>query len=73
MTQPELSRDIYYDTWGAGYFYESPDAFEAYDARLTHILNYKGATSGRVWKEWSDAIMSFNLQARIPRLFFSVQ
>ncbi|KAI6781132.1 uncharacterized protein J7T54_002488 [Emericellopsis cladophorae] len=38
------------------------DAFDAYDNRLTHTLNYKGGHSGKVWKEWPEAIVSFNLQ-----------
>ncbi|KAL1872685.1 hypothetical protein Daus18300_004231 [Diaporthe australafricana] len=69
----DYRKDIYYDTWGAQSFYESQEAFEAYDARLTHILNYKGATSGRVWKDWREAIMGFNLQARIFRPTHSLQ
>ena len=60
------SRDCYYDKWGPGYFYEQQDAFDAYDARLSAILNHKGATSGKVWKEWDEAILSFNLQVRFP-------
>lgn len=59
------TRDIYYTTWGPGYFYEKQEAFDAYDARLSYILNYKGATSGQVWKEWSDAIVGFNVQVRV--------
>lgn len=55
-------RDCYWQKWGAGYFYEQDDAFKAYDARLSYILNYKGATSGKVWKNWPEAIFSFNLQ-----------
>lgn len=41
------------------------EAFDAYDARLSYILNYQGATSGKVWKEWTDAIFGFNLQVLI--------
>lgn len=59
------NRDVYYDAYGYGFFYEKQEAFDAYDARLSAILNYKGATSGKVWKEWSDAILSFNLQVCI--------
>lgn len=57
-----MTRDVYSDTWGAGYFYEKQEAFDAYDARLSAILNYKGATSGQIWKNWNSAILSFNLQ-----------
>lgn len=55
---------MYYARWGAGYFYEQQDAFTAYDNRLTYILNYKGKYSGKVWKSWPQAIVSFNLQVR---------
>ncbi|KAF3012198.1 hypothetical protein E8E14_008350 [Neopestalotiopsis sp. 37M] len=55
--------DIYYDQFGSAGFYQDREAFDAYDARLTYILDYQGATSGKVWKEWSDAIMGFDLQA----------
>ena len=64
MTEHRL-RDAYYHRWGAGYFYEQQDAFNAYDARLSYILNYQGAYSGRVWKAWPEAIASFNLQVSI--------
>lgn len=62
MANIDLHRDAYYNKWGPGYFYELQEAFDAYDARLSHILNHKGVTSGRVWKEWTEAIMGFNLQ-----------
>ena len=61
-----LARDVYSDKWGSGNFYEQQDAFDAYDARLSAILNYKGTTSGKVWKNWGDAILSFNIQVRRP-------
>lgn len=48
--------------YGAGLFYESQEAKDIYDARLAHILNYQGAHSGQVWKNWSDVIMAFDLQ-----------
>lgn len=35
---------------------------DAYDRRLDAILHYKGTHSGRVWKDWSEVIMAFNLQ-----------
>ncbi|KAK7913811.1 hypothetical protein PG985_011514 [Apiospora marii] len=54
--------DVYFDKWGSAGFYQDQAAFDAYDARLSYILNYKGASSGKVWKEWSDAIMGFDLQ-----------
>ncbi|KAI0975228.1 glycoside hydrolase [Xylaria arbuscula] len=56
------SKDPYWVKYGSGYFYEQQAAFDDYDARLSHVLNYKGKTSGKVWKEWSDAIMAFDLQ-----------
>lgn len=62
------NRDVYYDAYGYGFFYEKQEAFDAYDSRLSAILNYKGATSGKVWKEWSDAILSFNLQVCIRNI-----
>lgn len=55
-------KDCYFDRWGPGHFYEQQDAFDAYDARLSHILNYKGKYSGQVWKDWPQAIVAFNLQ-----------
>ncbi|KAI0117633.1 glycoside hydrolase [Hypoxylon sp. NC0597] len=54
--------DPYQDRYGSGYFYEQQAAFDDYDARLSHVLNYKGEFSGQVWKDWSDAIMAFDLQ-----------
>ncbi|KAI1347141.1 glycoside hydrolase [Xylaria sp. FL0043] len=56
------SSDPYWNTYGSGYFYEQQAAFDDYDARLSHVLNYQGRTSGKVWKNWSDAIMAFDLQ-----------
>lgn len=61
-----MYRDVYYDRWGAGYFYQQQDAFTAYDNRLSYILNYKGKYSGKVWKSWPQAIVMFNLQVKIP-------
>ncbi|KAF2969585.1 hypothetical protein GQX73_g4001 [Xylaria multiplex] len=56
------SSDPYWNRYGSGYFYEQQAAFDDYDARLSHVLNYKGKTSGKVWKNWSQAIMAFDLQ-----------
>ncbi|RKU49363.1 hypothetical protein DL546_001301 [Coniochaeta pulveracea] len=56
------SDDPYCSTWGPGYFYEVQDAFNAYDNRLSFILNYQGKYSGKVWKNWKAAIMGFDLQ-----------
>ncbi|KAI0467775.1 glycoside hydrolase [Xylaria cf. heliscus] len=56
------SSDPYWNRYGSGYFYEQQAAFDDYDARLSHVLNYKGKTSGQVWKNWSKAIMAFDLQ-----------
>ncbi|KAK8073127.1 hypothetical protein PG996_006475 [Apiospora saccharicola] len=58
----DYRKDVYFDKWGSAGFYQDQSAFDAYDARLSYILNYKGASSGKVWKEWSDAIMGFDLQ-----------
>ncbi|EXL98185.1 hypothetical protein NOF04DRAFT_6595 [Fusarium oxysporum II5] len=58
----DYRKDAYWARWGSGYFYEKQDAFDAYDARLSYILNYKGTYSGKVWKNWPTAIFSFNLQ-----------
>ncbi|EXA35019.1 hypothetical protein FOQG_08867 [Fusarium oxysporum f. sp. raphani 54005] len=58
----DYRKDAYWARWGSGYFYEKQDAFDAYDARLSYILNYKGTYSGKVWKNWPKAIFSFNLQ-----------
>ncbi|KAK8121661.1 hypothetical protein PG984_010331 [Apiospora sp. TS-2023a] len=54
--------DVYFDKWGSAGFYQDQSAFDTYDARLSYILNYKGTSSGKVWKEWSEAIMGFDLQ-----------
>ncbi|KAI1366804.1 glycoside hydrolase [Xylaria arbuscula] len=56
------SSDPYWKTYGSGYFYEQQAAFDDYDARLTHVLNYQGKWSGKVWKDWPEAIMAFDLQ-----------
>ncbi|EWZ30500.1 hypothetical protein FOXYS1_5784 [Fusarium oxysporum] len=58
----DYRKDAYWARWGSGYFYGKQDAFDAYDARLSYILNYKGTYSGKVWKNWPNAIFSFNLQ-----------
>lgn len=57
---------MYFDKWGSAGFYQDQAALDAYDARLSYILNYKGASSGKVWKEWSEAIMGFDLQVSNP-------
>ncbi|KAI1182478.1 glycoside hydrolase [Nemania serpens] len=56
------SSDPYWNRYGSGYFYEQQAAFDDYDARISHVLNYKGKSSGQVWKNWSKAIMAFDLQ-----------
>ncbi|KAI0165347.1 glycoside hydrolase [Hypoxylon sp. FL1284] len=56
------SSDPYWNAYGSGYFYEKQEAFDDYDARISHVLNYKGKSSGQVWKSWSSAIMAFDLQ-----------
>ncbi|KAK8031842.1 glycoside hydrolase family 5 protein [Apiospora arundinis] len=58
----DYRKDVYFDKWGKAGFYQDQAAFNAYDARLSYILNYKGASSGKVWKTWSKAIMGFDLQ-----------
>ncbi|KAF4446656.1 hypothetical protein F53441_9697 [Fusarium austroafricanum] len=70
MPTVAIFRDAYWAKWGAGDFYQKQDAFDAYDARLSYILNYKGATSGKVWKNWPQAIFSFNLQNSIHSYSF---
>lgn len=64
------SRDAYWARWGAGYFYQKQEAFDAYDARLSYILDYKGVYSGKVWKNWPQAIFSFNIQVNSPNQVF---
>lgn len=54
--------DIYGKTYDPGYFYEQEKAATAFDRRISAILNYRGAHSGRVWKDWTDVIMAFDLQ-----------
>ncbi|KAF4342794.1 glycoside hydrolase family 5 [Fusarium beomiforme] len=58
----DYRKDAYWARWGSEYFYQKQDAFDAYDARLSYILNYKGKYSGKVWKNWPQAIFSFNIQ-----------
>ncbi|KAJ6195927.1 glycoside hydrolase superfamily [Bipolaris maydis] len=58
----DYRKDAYWARWGAGYFYQKQEAFDAYDARLSYILDYKGVYSGKVWKNWPQAIFSFNIQ-----------
>ncbi|KAK6950543.1 hypothetical protein Daesc_008871 [Daldinia eschscholtzii] len=57
----DYRKDVY-TKFGKSGFYSSDEAIKAYDKRIDHILNYKGAHSGKVWKNWSDAIMAFDLQ-----------
>ena len=40
----------------------SASARRSYQARLTHILNYTGATSQKRWGAWSAAIAAFDIQ-----------
>ncbi|KAJ2985581.1 hypothetical protein NUW58_g5454 [Xylaria curta] len=56
------SSDPYWNQYGSRSFYEQQAAFYDYDARLSHVLNYKGKSSGKVWKDWSEVIMAFDLQ-----------
>ncbi|KAI0006472.1 glycoside hydrolase family 5 protein [Xylariaceae sp. FL0662B] len=58
----DYRRDVYSDRWTNTSFYSSQDAMDAYDKRIDHILQYTGAYSGKVWKDWSDAILAFDLQ-----------
>ena len=53
---------MYSNTFGGEGFYTKQEAFDAYDKRLSHILNYKGKTSGKVWKNWPEAIAAFDIQ-----------
>jgi mannan endo-1,4-beta-mannosidase len=56
--------DPYCSKWGPGYFYELQEAFDQYDQRLSYILNYQSPSTGKRWKDWSEAIMAFDLQAK---------
>ncbi|OTB07272.1 glycoside hydrolase family 5 protein [Hypoxylon sp. CI-4A] len=58
----DYRKDVYSDNWTKTTFYTAPDAATAYDKRISHILNYTGATSGQPWKTWSDAILAFDIQ-----------
>jgi mannan endo-1,4-beta-mannosidase len=57
-------RDIYYKNWGAQGFYSNGDARNAYKRRISAMVNYQGKYSGKVWKNWTDAILAFDLQVR---------
>ncbi|KAH9900470.1 glycoside hydrolase family 5 protein [Xylariomycetidae sp. FL2044] len=54
--------DVYGKKWNKKSFYTDSAALEAYNKRIDHIFNYKGKTSNKVWKEWSDAIFAFDIQ-----------
>ncbi|KAI0138633.1 glycoside hydrolase family 5 protein [Hypoxylon sp. NC0597] len=58
----DYRKDVYSQKWGKSSFYTSQDAFDAYDRRIEHILNYTGKYSKKQWKSWGDAIMAFDLQ-----------
>ncbi|CAJ2505938.1 Uu.00g000680.m01.CDS01 [Anthostomella pinea] len=58
----DYRKDVYFDKWGAKSFYTDSDALDAYKKRIDYIFNYQGKTSGKVWKNWGDAIMAFDLQ-----------
>ncbi|KAI1144248.1 glycoside hydrolase family 5 protein [Hypoxylon sp. FL0543] len=58
----DYRKDVYFDKFGKGSFYSSQDAFDAYDKRIEHILNYTGKYSRKQWKSWSEGIMAFDLQ-----------
>jgi mannan endo-1,4-beta-mannosidase len=42
--------------------YTDNNAASAYDARVSAILNYTGKNSGQTWKNWSSALMGFDIQ-----------
>ena len=54
--------DVYGKKWPGDSYYTSSDAAKAIDNRLSWILNYKSPSSGKVWKEWSDAIAGFDVE-----------
>ncbi|KAI1265209.1 glycoside hydrolase family 5 protein [Xylariaceae sp. FL1019] len=58
----DYRKDVYYDNWGADGFYTNSDARSAYKNRIDAMVNYQGKTSGKVWKDWTDAILAFDLQ-----------
>lgn len=43
-------------------FYTDPQAIQRFDKRLKTILDYKGIYTQKVWKEFSDLIVGFDLQ-----------
>ncbi|KAI8626914.1 glycoside hydrolase family 5 protein [Xylariaceae sp. FL1651] len=58
----DYRKDVYYNTWGTSGFYSNGDARNAYKNRIKAMVNYKGKYSGKVWKDWTDAILAFDLQ-----------
>ncbi|KAI1318401.1 hypothetical protein F5Y16DRAFT_406341, partial [Xylariaceae sp. FL0255] len=58
----DYREDIYYQTYGSSGFYTSSGARQAYKNRLNAMVNYKGKYSGQVWKNWTEAILAFDIQ-----------
>ncbi|KAI1813737.1 glycoside hydrolase family 5 protein [Poronia punctata] len=58
----DYRKDVYYDNWGTSGFYTNSVARDAYKNRFDAIVNYKGKHSGKVWKDWTDAILAFDIQ-----------
>ena len=54
--------DVYGMTWTGESYYTNSDAAQAIDNRLSFILNYQSPSSGKLWKEWSDAIAGFDIE-----------
>ena len=43
-------------------FYTNPDAVQAFDKRIAHILQYQSPRFGKPWSQLSEAIMAFDIE-----------
>jgi mannan endo-1,4-beta-mannosidase len=53
--------DIYCHTYGTS-FYSNAQAQAQYDARIKAILTYTSPSSGKMWGNWPEAILAFDLE-----------
>lgn len=57
------SCDVYCNKYhSADSFYNSDTAKSEIDARYAAVLNYKSPSSGKIWSQWPEAILAFDIE-----------
>jgi len=54
--------DAYAKAHPGAAFYAEPSARAAFRRRIEHVLNYRGPSTGRAWRELGDALFAWELQ-----------